>query len=100
MLHRNEDEATSNYRGTLYNFLDDTGGDHGFDVRELTGVRNVLLSYAADDDDVPRSHGPWIAEHFRKNTKKTYLVRVTNFGGHTGGCLIDLPYFFEELIAM
>ena len=65
--------------GSMHTFAADTLRS-GVDPREIKGIENVVVWYAAEDQDCPPSHGKWLANHFRCSDREG-AVRVDP-GGH------------------
>lgn len=69
--------------GAVYMMASDTMRS-GADPREIKGIDNVVVWYAAADAICPPSHGKWLAEHF-KCSERPGALRVDPGGHMTGG---------------
>lgn len=58
--------------GLVFNSGFDNVFDWGFDPREikLKGEKEVVISYAEDDQESPPAHGAWLVKHFEAYDNK------------------------------
>lgn len=66
--------------GVLYTLASDTLRS-GVDPREIKGIENIVVWYAATDTFCPPSHGKWLGEHFRCSERPGALREDP--GGHS-----------------